>query len=120
MTVLLHIPIRLNSETNQKDCHWSQRSKRRDAIRETVILFLNQKISERRRAGLKLTSLKMARFGKGELDSDNLQSAFKSVRDVICAAFGQDDSHRSGIQFAYAQTSGSDYSIMIELTVTEK
>ena len=58
----------------------------------------------------------LTRYGKRELDDDNLASAFKYVRDGVAKALGVDDGDKSRVLWEYAQVAGSkDYSVRIEI-----
>lgn len=58
----------------------------------------------------------LTRIGPRLLDSDNLQGAFKAVRDEVAAAIGQDDGNPS-YEWAYKQVRGKpkQYAIVIEI-----
>lgn len=119
-TWLIDMPFRVTPETNVSDFNFMARSKRRAGIARSVAPYLNRAVNDRRRMGLRITALYFARFAPGELDDDNLPSAFKTIRDFICECFGQDDSHRSGIDFKYFQAPSKEYSILVKMTVIAK
>jgi hypothetical protein len=45
----------------------------------------------------------LTRVANRSLDSDNLQSSLKAVRDGVADALGCDDSERAGIEWTYSQ-----------------
>ncbi len=69
-------PIKLVSESNLRE-HWFIKHKRRKEYFKALKLVLPSE-------GILLPcEIHLVRVGKRELDSDNLQSAFKSIRDFI-------------------------------------
>lgn len=60
----------------------------------------------------------LTRFGKRKLDGDNLQGAFKYVRDQIAKKLGVDDGD-SRYEWVYVQEIGKKYMIRIEITTKE-
>lgn len=88
------IPIKTVSAMNARE-HWTKKKKRHDmeklAVRMTVKPFPLPCI------------VRMVRVSPGELDTDNLTSAFKAIRDEIARVCGCGDSPRDPITWAYAQ-----------------
>lgn len=56
----------------------------------------------------------LTRIGLRRLDSDNLASAFKYVRDSVAACYGVDDGDER-YTWVYQQRTGKAYSIEIEI-----
>jgi len=88
--------------------HWRVRAKR---VRQ-----------ERLATGLAIAKLRcpvpcvitLTRLSPGTLDDDNLQAAFKAVRDAVAAHIGIDDGdHR--IQWEYAQEKAKSFGVRIEV-----
>lgn len=108
------MPIHVVSEMNQKE-HWAVAHKRHKKQKEGVKLYLTANAIPRM-FPVKVT---MIRVGKRRLDSDNLQAAFKYVRDAIADYFipglqaGRADDDL-GFYWCYDQIKGEP-SIVIQL-----
>jgi hypothetical protein len=61
--------------------------------------------------------VKLTRGAARELDDDNLQGAFKAVRDEVAAFFGIDDGDRQRIRFEYFAERAKPPVVRIELGV---
>lgn len=103
------IPIRLESVANKRE-HWTMRKFRNDSqcnvvekCRELWDIPLPWRVT-------------LTRIGprEKELDGDNLQSAFKAIRDRIARCVGVDDKEGRGITWEYRQEHG-EYAIKIEI-----
>ena len=95
--------FRLESKANARD-HW------RSAAGKTARLVdLGQRMGRLMRVlrpspeGLTVT---FTRVGPRLLDSDNIASAFKAVRDGVATAYGVDDGPRGPITWVYEQIQG--------------
>lgn len=116
-TVLtLRVPIRVISEANTHD-HWSNKHRRKKKQRDAIVLMWRSEGVD-----VKLPiHITLTRISPRQLDSDNLVSAFKHVRDVISdlitpgLAPGRADD-LEGLTFAYAQRKGRGYEIEIRLS----
>lgn len=107
-------PIRVISEANCRD-HWAVKSRRRQRQQQEMdVLLLNA--LQGRKVQLPCR-VKLTRIGARILDSDNLQSAFKAVRDAIARRLGIDDGD-SRIKFDYAQEAigRREYNIKVRIT----
>mgnify|MGYP003333601061 FL=1 len=64
------------------------------------------------------TTCTMVRYAPRMLDDDNLQGAFKAIRDEVAAFFGVDDGPRGPIAWRYLQRKGEpkQYAVCIRLT----
>jgi hypothetical protein len=60
----------------------------------------------------------LTRRGPRPLDGDNLQYAFKAVRDGIATTIGIDDGDARYV-WEYAQERAKKYSILIQITIQE-
>ncbi len=108
------IPVQVISEANIRE-HWRKAHKRHKDQKFIVRMeFLNQKIPQR----LPVT-ITMTRLSPRNLDSDNLQAAFKYVRDAISEHFitdkapgRADDDPR--FTWLYEQKKSKDKCILIE------
>lgn len=86
-TVIAELPLKIVSEANQREC-WQVVSRRKKAHRDTARYIL-QKHARPMNGGAVTVTLK--RIGARLLDSDNLQSGFKAVRDGVADWLGIDD-----------------------------
>jgi hypothetical protein len=82
------LPVRIESEANRRE-HWSKAAARKKLHRQTARLAL-QHIRDRPPAGAAIV-VTMRRIAPRNLDSDNLASGFKAVRDGIADWLGIDD-----------------------------
>lgn len=103
----LRIEMALPSAANLRE-HWRVRAKRVHGQRAAVSLLwrserMSQQIPNRwLHGGLVVT---LTRYGR-KLDSDNLQGAFKAVRDQVAAELGVDDGDESMVRWEYRQEKG--------------
>lgn len=98
--------LNLPSLANQR-LHWAVRAKQVKAQRDVVRLawrrwnpedWLDSSPSPFR--------VELTRFGSRKLDSDNLSSAFKGVRDQVAAELEVDDGDESEVVWVYLQAKG--------------
>lgn len=61
----------------------------------------------------------LTRLSRGTLDSDNLQGAFKAVRDEIAAYLGTNDGPKGGIEWVYGQGYGARHAISIDIEAAQ-
>lgn len=80
--MIIFIPVRVVSESNSRE-HWRVAHKRHKEQKMLTKAFLTTKNVPRWLP----VEVKMIRNGVRKLDSDNLQSAFKYVRDAIAEYF---------------------------------
>lgn len=52
------------------------------------------------------TRIRLIRVGSKRLDSDNLQSAFKAIRDAVASWLGVDDGDYANVRWSYSQRPG--------------
>jgi hypothetical protein len=52
------------------------------------------------------TRVRLIRVGSRRLDSDNLQSAFKAIRDAVASWLGVDDGDYARVRWSYSQRPG--------------
>ena len=105
------LPIKTVSETNQRE-HWAARHRRRKKQRRNTYLLLCQERQERAEA----FTIRLTRIAPRKLDSDNLLSSMKAVRDGVADWLGMDDADPS-LAFEYAQTKGEpkQYAVRVEI-----
>lgn len=97
MMVCVELPIILPSVANMRE-HWAKRAQRAKNQRIVSRLALTAKVK-----GMSLPcAVTLTRIAPRQLDGDNLQSAFKSIRDGIADALGVDD-RDSRIEWKYLQ-----------------
>lgn len=113
------VPIKTVSEANTRE-HWRVKAKRVKAQRLSVQavfpMFAKHLWPSPSKDRLVVT---LTRFGRRLLDSDNLQSSFKAVRDQVAACLGRDDGPKSGIRWDYEQFIGPVPMVQIEINVDE-
>lgn len=108
------IPLRTVSGMNARE-HWRARMRRVRAEHTTTVYY----------AGLALVKVKMpcvvtlTRVSSGTLDTDNLASALKGVRDAVAKLIGVDDGDVSRVQYRYAQEKGKRGSYSVRVDVHE-
>lgn len=109
----LEIPMRLPSAANLRE-HWRVRAKRVKSQRAVVRLAMRAGCM-RGPTGLDASIgvamqgeplvVRLTRISPRKLDSDNLSSAFKAIRDQVAAELGIDDGS-DAIEWLYAQEPG--------------
>jgi hypothetical protein len=115
MTVTVEFPLTLPSVANLRE-HWATKAKRVKAQRRVAFFAMNGRINplaiDQARGRIAVT---LTRVAPRKLDSDNLQSAFKAIRDEVAAYFGVDDADPR-IEWRYAQARGKA-AVRIEFNV---
>lgn len=97
-TLEIFLPIEVVSIAN-KPWHWRRKYSYTSKVKNMVLLKLN----EFDKRGCALLSATFTRFGKRDLDDDNLVSAFKSHRDAVAMAFGTKDGPKNLARWYYEQ-----------------
>lgn len=105
------IPLKTVSEANARE-HWRIKHKRSKSQRVTAKMIIGEQLWKGRYA-LPL-AISFARIGKKKLDSDNLQGAFKAVRDGVADALSINDGD-DRIVWNYTQEVGPSYAVRIKL-----
>lgn len=106
LDVVVSIPMKLPSVANQR-LHWAAKARQVKAQRNATRLMLNANYWQfgpepKTKDRIEVT---LTRVAPRKLDSDNLASAFKGVRDEIAAYFGIDDADPR-IEWRYEQRKG--------------
>lgn len=116
--ITLDLPIRTLNETNQRG-HWAKHSALHAEQRLVVRTMLVNGVGRLPAAPVVVT---LTRFAPNLLDEDdNLNIAFKHVRDGIAEAYGIDDRHKALLHFRYAQERSREYGIRIQIeSVTQR
>lgn len=104
------IPIRLPSAANLRE-HWRVRHRRTKEQRNLVTMFLGKPTHPALPVTVRLT-----RIAPRALDGDNLQSAFKAIRDSVASWLGVDDADER-VVWKYAQAKGGAKRYAIEIEV---
>ena len=108
--VLVTVPIRLESVANKRE-HWARKARRVKSERDAVGWILGNHPRPALPGVVALT-----RVAPRELDGDNLQAAFKAVRDAVATFLGVADNH-AGIRWEYAQRSGGVRVYAVEIGI---
>lgn len=120
-TLTAEWPMTLPSASNLHEQWWA-RHKRVKAQRATTGLALRANgVAWRLRQlvpGERL-AVRLVRVSPRELDDDNLQGAFKAVRDEIAAFFGIDD-RDARIRWLYGQTKGKPSAVRVDFVVESR
>lgn len=112
------LPLRLMSPNATLREHWTTKAKRRAEERGLVRAHLFAPCSPARtpRSSLVSASVALTCLAPRAFDDDNLQSAFKSVRDGVADALGVKDNDPR-IEWRYAQEKSKTYGVRIEIEV---
>lgn len=109
MTRTLTLPLRVVSESNQRD-HWAAKARRVKAQRQAVAYaWVAADLPMHRRP----RQVTLTRVAPRRLDDDNLARSLKAVRDQVAQECGFDD--REPVRWIYAQERGS-YAVRIEVS----
>lgn len=106
------IPYRLQSWANGSHGHWATKAARVKKEHGIVGLAVGRGRHLLQEAGLK--EVRFIRYAPRMLDSDNLASAFKAIRDAVAKMAGVSDAPSGGINWTYAQEKSKDYAVRIE------
>jgi hypothetical protein len=108
-TIRIELPIKTGAGLNDR-MHWRARSKRTKSQRTTVCAFV------KRHSRPLPAVVTMTRLSSGKLDDDNLQGAFKAIRDGIADAFDlADNDPRFTWNYAQEKCKARYYGIRIEI-----
>lgn len=110
MTEVL-LPVRTCSEANQRG-HWGKRARRAKKQREAARFLVRAARVALPKSGAVVITL--TRFAPRALDTDNLASGLKAVRDGVADALRVDDGS-SRIEWRYAQQKGKpgEYAVRV-------
>lgn len=116
MTQVL-LPVRTWSEANQRG-HWGKRAWRAKKQREAARLLVRAARVVLPKSGP--VAITLTRFAPRTLDTDNLASGLKAVRDGVADALGVDDG-AARIEWRYAQERGKpgEYAVRVAIYVPE-
>jgi len=107
------LPVRTWSEANQRG-HWGKRARRAKKQREAARLLVRAARVALPASGT--VAITLTRIGPRALDSDNLASGLKAVRDGVADALRIDDGS-SRIEWRYAQEKGKpgEYAVRVAI-----
>ncbi len=113
----------LPSAANLRE-HWRERHRRIKAQRNAVALAMPVYLLHHERNWVSVLGkllVTLTRVSPRELDDDNLQGAFKGIRDQVAAQLGLDDrDKRIGWHYAQAKPlKGAPPSVRIEVTMVD-
>jgi hypothetical protein len=108
----LVLPIRVRSEGNARE-PWPLVAKRKHEQRGIVKLRLTAALRARRDAPIGAPyRITLTRIGKRRMDTDNVQFAFKAIRDQVAECLGIDDGDPAHA-WEYAQRVGNAYAVEV-------
>jgi hypothetical protein len=109
------LPLRVVSEANRRE-HWAVRSRRVKQHRDLARLAITcQLMMEPLYDVFDITLIRIIGPRGRRLDSDNLCSAFKAVRDGVADALAINDGSQR-LTWRYAQECGPDHGVKILIT----
>jgi hypothetical protein len=117
MIVTLTLPLATKPEGNTRESYWVV-SRRRKEEKLAVALSLRQYAPALIDQGFPMVCL-MTRISFGTLDSDNLQGAFKGIRDAVAKELNINDGG-ADVEWRYAQRRGPRGVRAIEIKIGGK
>lgn len=111
----IRLPLKLVSEANVRE-HWAKKAGRAKIQKFATRVAVQWVMSERQQKPPMPCRVVLTRLGKRKLDSDNLQRAFKAVRDGVAKAVGIDDGSDE-LQWEYKQIQDKSYAVVVEVWV---
>ncbi len=106
-----HVPVKTVSEANRRE-HWAKRHKRTNMQRYIAKIFTCIEMSSQYGAVIRI---KLVRYAPRELDSDNVCSALKAVRDGVADGLAINDGDKR-IVWIYDQFVSKTYGVDVEVT----
>jgi len=109
--VKITLPLKTVSEANRRE-HWALKAKRVKMQRDMASLMVRMAWK-----GMSLPlTITLTRVSSRQLDSDNLASAMKAVRDGIADAIGVNDGD-SRLEWRYKQerAGAGEYGVLVEI-----
>lgn len=94
-SLVIEVPLRIESVANLRE-HWSKRAKRAKSHREAALMVPTHQLPCR---------VTLMRVAPRPLDTDNLASAFKGLRDGIADRLGVKDNDPR-VEWRYEQAKG--------------
>lgn len=112
------VPIQVVSEANRR-CHWSKALLRKKEQRSGLVLALGRRSYFEWPGSAMVTLTRLHPANHLPMDGDNLQRAFKGVRDFIAVWMGRDDGDPD-IAWKYAQTIGEVVGVSVRIELHRK
>jgi len=111
--IFVHLPIRTWSEANLR-IHWGKRARRAKKQRQAARLLVRAARPALSETGA--VAITLTRIAPRALDTDNLASGLKAVRDGVADALRLDDGS-SRLTWRYAQEKGKprEYAVRVEI-----
>lgn len=112
------MPLRTYSEANRRE-HWAARMTRVRNQRALAYIYVQDNDPLRAWSLNGRIEISLVRVASRALDSDNLASALKAVRDGVADALGRNDGDPC-ITWNYSQEKGKrgEYAVRIEITTS--
>lgn len=113
------IPVKIVSEMNWRG-HWASRHRRLKKQRQLAFAYCLKSLGNEWRGGGRFRVLlsRIKGYRERDFDGDNLQSAFKAVRDGIAKYLGIDDGSDQ-ILWEYRQEKGAAPGVRVEIREME-
>lgn len=109
----LTLPIATVSEANSRE-YWRKKAARAATQRAATNLAIRGEIFRRKLTLPMPLRVTFTRLGVRELDSDNLQGAFKAIRDGLADAIGVNDKDK-GYTWVYLQEKAKQKAVRITI-----
>lgn len=106
--------LKLESLANKRE-HWRVKANRAKTQRRVACVLAGSHLSEKDVTWNYPINVRIVRVGKRRLDSDNLAISAKHVRDGIADALHVDDGDERVIVWHYAQETGKEYGVRVEI-----
>lgn len=113
MGISFELPIKVVSEANSTD-HWRVKAKRKKNHRFMARVKCSSVITRKSNCCFNVTLTRVNGPRQRDFDGDNLQSAFKAIRDGIADALGIDDGSEC-LTWEYQQIKGDRAGVRIEI-----
>jgi adenine-specific DNA methylase len=113
--VTINLPLRTVSAANARE-HWSAKARRVKRERTTTRLVCMAELRDLEGIGA-ARSVTFTRIAPRLLDSDNLASGLKAIRDELAAFLGVSDAPSGGVDWRYEQRRGPPRFYAVEIAV---
>ncbi len=113
--------LRVQSEMNLRE-HWATVNKRKKRQSQAVMFVLRSLFSAlafKAPQPLRVALTRLIGPRGQQMDTDNLSSAFKFIRDAVADWLGRSDAPGSGVEWVTAQERANDWGVRIEIVTTE-
>lgn len=109
--------LRVQSEMNLRE-HWAEINKRKQSHKDAVwsALLCGHDYRDFAHGPVRVTMTRLFPPRGKEMDTDNLASAFKFIRDALAAWMKRSDAPGSGVEWVTAQERADEWGVRIEIT----